>query len=150
MRRAATVVLVGAALVMGSLPASAGAPESEEVRTFPGPGVVVPRASATLVQQPDGASFTFSTNGLTPGNAYTIWFVAFNNPGDCNSPMMDGAELVSFCGAPDLGNPATEPTAVWGAGHVVGGSGMAILGGWVAVGDTSGCDASGGCRAMRG
>lgn len=143
MRRTITMLLAGAFLVAGSLPAEAGPPAREEVRTFPGPGVVVPGASAMLVRQPGGASFTFTTNGLTGGNAYTIWFVAFNNPGACAAPMVDGDEAIALCGLPDLGNPAAQPTAVWGAGHVVGESGRASLGGRVAVGDTSGCDALG-------
>ena len=140
MRRAITLLLLGAVLATGSLPAHAAPPTREEVRTFPGPGVVVPGANAKLVRQPDGASFAFTTRGLMAGNAYTIWFVAFNKPGACNAPMMVGGEVIALCGLPDLGNAAAEPTAVWGAGHVVGGSGMTTLGGRVAVGDTSGCD----------
>lgn len=38
---------------------------------------MVAGASATLVRQPDGASFTFTGTGLTAGNAPTMWFVAF-------------------------------------------------------------------------
>lgn len=98
---------------------------------------------ATLVRQPGGVSFTFTGVGLAAGNAHTIWFVAFNDPAGCTSPMMDGAELIALCGLPDLGNAAAQPTAVWGAGHVVGGSGIATFGGRVDVGDTSGCDALG-------
>lgn len=124
-------------------PAAAGHPSREEVRTFPGPGVVVAGGDATLVRQPNGASFTFTGVGLAAGDAHTIWFVAFNNPAACTSPMMDDGALVSLCGLADLGNAAARPSAVWGAGHVVGGSGIATFGGRVAEGDTSGCDALG-------
>lgn len=143
MRRTITMLLLGGFLVAGSLPAAAGLPAREDVRTFPGPGVAVPGANAKLVRQPDGASFTFTTNGLTAGNAYTIWFVAFSNPAACTAPMVDGDEVIALCGLPDLRNPAAQPTAVWGAGHVVGESGTASLGGRVAEGNTSGCDGLG-------
>lgn len=143
LRRLLLMLGLVALLATASVPATAGPPSQEEVRTFPGPGVVVTGADATLVRQPDGASFTFTGTGLAAGNAHTIWFVAFNNPAGCTSPVMDGGVLISLCGLPDLGNAAAQATAVWGAGHVVGGSGMATLGGRVAVGDTSGCDALG-------
>lgn len=141
MWRIPTALLIGTLLVAGSLSAAAGPPSREEVRTWSptGPWPVVAGADATLVRQPDGISFTFSGKNLTKGNAYTIWFVAFNNPATCTAPMTDGSTLISSCGLADLLNNRGEPTAVWGAGHVVGGSGQANLGGRVAVGDISGC-----------
>ncbi len=138
MWRIPMALLIGTLLAGGSLPAAAGPPSREEVRTFPGPGSVVAGADATLVRQPDGASFTFSGKNLTPGNAYTIWFVAFNDPATCTSPMMDGATVISLCGVADLLNNRGEPTALWSAGHVVGDSGESTWGGRIAVGDTSG------------
>lgn len=141
MRHRIAVTLALAGLVFGgALPATAAGPSSAEVRTFPGPGVVVQGAQATLVRQPHGASFTLSTLGLEPGHVYTIWFVAFNNPAACANPMMDGATKISDCSSADLGVPAVQGTAVWGAGNVVGGSGRSTLAGRVRVGDTSGCD----------
>ena len=143
MRRMLMTSLIGTLLMAASLSAQAGPPSREEVRTFPGPGSVVAGADATLVRQPDGISFTFAGTGLTGGNGYTIWFVAFNDPAECSSPMMDGPTLISLCGLPDLSNPDAQPTAVWGAGHFAGKSGKATLGGRVALGDTSGCDGLG-------
>lgn len=143
MRRVLLTIALVTLPAIAPAPATAGAPSGEEVRTFPGPGLVVAGGGATLVRQPTGASFTFTGVGLTPGNAHTIWFVAFNDPGACASPMMDGGTLISLCGLPDLANAAAEPTAVWGAGHVVGAGGVVTFGGRVAVGDASGCDALG-------
>lgn len=137
--RIPTALLMGALMVAGSVSAAAGSPSREEVRTFPGPGSVVAGADATLIRQPDGASFTFSGKGLTGGHAYTMWFVAFNDPTECESPMTDGVSLISLCGVPDLLNNRGEPTALWSAGHVVGESGQANLAGRVAEGDISGC-----------
>ncbi len=138
MQRILKALLIGALLAGGSLPAAAGPPSREEVRTFPGPGSVVTGADATLVRQPDGVSFSFSGANLTAGNAYTVWFVAFNNTATCTSPMMDGTTVISLCGVADLLNNRGEPTALWSAGHVVGDSGQATWGGRMAVGDTSG------------
>ena len=146
MWRRRTALLMGILLAAGllsaagSLSAAAGPPSREEVRTFPGPGSVVAGADATLVRQPDGISFTFDGKNLTAGNAYTIWFIAFDNPGECDFPMTG----ISLCGVNDLlSNPAAQPTAVWSAGHVVGKTGEATWGGRVAVGDTSGCTEGG-------
>ena len=143
MRRVLLTIGLVTFLAIAPVRATAGSPSREEVRTFPGPGLVVAGGDATLVRQPTGASFTFSGTGLVAGHAHTIWFVAFNDPAACTAPMMDGGELISLCGLPDLGNAAAQPTAVWGAGHVVGGNGIVTFGGRVAVGDTSGCDALG-------
>lgn len=141
MRHRIVVVVALAGLVAaGSLPATAAGPSVGEVRTFPGPGTVIEGAQATLVRQPHGISFTFSTVGLEPGHVHTIWFVAFNNPEACTSPMMDGAIKIAECGLPDLGLPAVQATAVWGAGNVAGGSGRSTFSGRVRVGDISGCD----------
>lgn len=129
------VAALAGLLTTWALPAGAAGPESSGLRSWPPPGEVV-EGQATLVRQPDGASFTYATSGLEPGAAHTIWFVAFNAPENCTT----GIAGISSCGTGDLGRAVTEPTAVWGAGHVVGGSGNANLGGRVAAGDTSGCD----------
>lgn len=139
MRTTWTALLIGTLLAGGSAPASAGPPSREEVRTFPGPGSVVAGADATLIRHGDGISFTFTGAGLTAGNAYTIWFVAFNSPEACTAPMTDGATAISLCGVADLLADRGDPTAVWSAGHVVGGSGKATWGGRLAAGDISGC-----------
>lgn len=136
--RLVVVMALAGLLAAAALPASAAAPERAGVRTFPGPGQVAP-GEAAIVRQPSGISFTYATEGFQPGHAHTIWFVAFNAPENC----VFGMAGISGCGVPDLFRPVTEPTAVWGAGNVVGGSGKANFGGRVAVGDTSGCDTLG-------
>jgi hypothetical protein len=135
MRQRLMLLAALAGLLAGwALPAGAAGPETAEVRSWPPPGVVVP-GEATIVRQPDGISFTYSTSGFEAGAAHTIWFVAFNSPENCTA-----GDAVSRCGLGDLADPDVGATAVWGAGHVVGGSGKANLSGRVAVGDTSGCD----------
>lgn len=53
-----------------------------DVRTVEG-------ATATLVTTEDGAWASFDTRELTPGNAYTLWFAAINQPDACeDTPCM--------------------------------------------------------------
>ncbi|MDX1578014.1 MAG: hypothetical protein R3266_06000, partial [Gemmatimonadota bacterium] len=42
--------------------------------------------TSKLVRTADGVSYRLSTSGLEPGNAYTLWFVVFNDPAGCLTP----------------------------------------------------------------
>ena len=101
--------------------------------------VVVPGASSMLVRNDNGVTGTVHTDGLTAGNAYTMWFVVFNNPAAC----------VGGCGADDLGRAGVNSSVVYGAGHVVGGEGNNFAG-WLGVGDTDGAIAGPGLLNSRG
>ena len=58
--------------------------------------------TSTIHRSENGITVNFKTNGLIPGNAYTMWFVIFDTPG----------------------TPPGPPTyVVHAAGHIVGGSG---------------------------
>ena len=87
------------------------------------PGTVFPPtagSTATLVRQESCLDYTIDTTGLPPG-AYTNWVFVYNNPEACRNPAR-GA--VCF-GGPDLiGNPATQGSAFWGTGGVVGQDGV--------------------------
>lgn len=84
-------------------------------------GAVGNGAMATLVRRERGVSFTFQTNSLNPGHAYTIWFVVVNNPAACT---------VSPCSGPDIIlNPDTDSQVTYGAGNIAGGNGTATLAG---------------------
>lgn len=61
-------------------------------------------ASATLSRKKNGITVNFKTNGLKPGNAYTLWFVVF-------------------------GETLGPPKSTFAAGHIVGGSGKAVFSG---------------------
>jgi hypothetical protein len=80
-----------------------------------------------LIRTKNGVNFRFATNGLEPGHAYTLWIVIWNAPENC----VDG------CDGFDLFNPAALPDMLYGAGHVVGGSGQATFSGRIQVGDAS-------------
>jgi hypothetical protein len=85
--------------------------------------------SSQLVRTPAGVSFTYHTSGLVPGQAVTLWVVVFNNPGAC---------ATSPCTFADMSNPAAQGDFLYGAGHVIGGSGRGNFGGHLAAGDISG------------
>jgi hypothetical protein len=85
---------------------------------------------ATLMRTPNGVSFRFSTSDLTPGHAYTLWIVIFNEPGNCSVPNQ--------CAPTDLGNDAAQPDMMYAAGALSGGRDAATFAGRVAVGDVSG------------
>jgi hypothetical protein len=60
-----------------------------------------PVGTSTLKRRDDRISMTFRTDATTPQEAFTIWWVVFNNPEACSDP----------CGADDIfvdGDPAGE------------------------------------------
>ncbi len=100
------------------------------VKTHPsqGPVQVVEGATATLVTNDNGASMTLQTSQLAPGHAYTIWWVAINNPAACATRPCSGADV--------LGNTAAVQAEVtYAAGHVVGDSGQGAFAGQLPAGD---------------
>jgi hypothetical protein len=102
--------------------------DESEVRNFPTGTEVIEGASSTLRRSPNGISWTFKTNELQAGHAYTLWVVAFNNPDAC----VDG------CGLDDLARPDVATTLAFGGGHVVGPSQSATFSGHLREGDASG------------
>jgi hypothetical protein len=74
---------------------SSGAPAIQhttaEVETHPSQGDVVPveDAHAELLTTDEGATMTFRTTDLQPGNVYTAWWVVINDPNACaDSPCV--------------------------------------------------------------
>jgi hypothetical protein len=85
--------------------------------------------SSRLVRTEAGITASLQSSGLPPGHAVTMWFVVFNYPEFCAS---------SPCGPADIPNPDVKFDGLYGAGHVIGGSGSANFGGHLPVGDASG------------
>ncbi|NIT57154.1 MAG: hypothetical protein GWN00_13240, partial [Aliifodinibius sp.] len=54
---------------------------------------------------------SLETSGIDDGDAVTVWYVVFNQPGECGT---------SPCGEADIFNPATNTDVLYGAGHIVG------------------------------
>lgn len=85
--------------------------------------------TSTLLRNETGVSTVLRTSELTPGHAMTLWFIVFNNPDAC---------ATSPCSISDLFNPVVQGDFLLAAGHVVGGTGQAVYGGALQVGDTRG------------
>lgn len=132
MRRSSISVTLGAilALVAGLGVASAAPADHTTSNAF---WTWDPSSSAgvsTLVRTDTGLSATYKTEGVPPGHAITMWFIVVNNPEACNS---------SPCSIEDvLFNEAAQGDFLFGAGKVIGGSGIANFGGSLKVGDISG------------
>lgn len=89
----------------------AGAPVIVQVSTigeFPGSGSGI-SGEATLTRTKDGVSVDQTFHGLTIGNAYTIWWVIFDNPQGC---------AAEECVPSDLGRGQAQGTLVNGGGFV--------------------------------
>ena len=97
--------------------------------TIPGLADASGYTTATLRRNKNGVTANFKTSGLDPG-AYTLWFVVFNNPGDC-----EGEE---GCNEPDLFIEAVKGEVLFATGHVVGNNGKGNFSARLNEGDNSG------------
>ncbi len=126
----AAVAILGAQI--GQANASPAHHDTTGLFVFGDPSTPIPGAWSTLVTTHRGATMTIHTSGLPAHDAITIWWVIFNHPKACTAGQ-GGLR----CGLGDLGNPAVAPSIVYAAGHVVGASGVANWGAWLAAGNTS-------------
>lgn len=123
-RRALAATLCVAS-VLGWAPSAGATPHHADVLTFADQSVV---GASSLGRNERGINASVATSGLTPGDVVTVWIVVFNNPGACTS---------SPCSADDRFVDEVDAHAVYGGGHVIGGSGRAGYGLHLAVGDDS-------------
>ena len=72
--------------------------------------LVIEGATSTLKRNKNGITGNINTNGLIPGNAYTMWFVIFR---DAPGP----------------------PNSIYAAGHIAGGSGKGNFSAHISVGE---------------
>ena len=87
--------------------------------------------SAQLVRNANGITANFSANDLTPGFAYTIWWVIWNIPELCGTP--------NACTDADFGNADdVQVEVMYAGGHVVGNSGFGKFSGHLNEDDASG------------
>jgi hypothetical protein len=89
--------------------------------------------SSQLVRTPNGVNFNLRSTALTPGHAYTLWIVIFNEPGQCGEPSER-----SLCGPSDVVNDAAKPDMMYAAGGVAGNAGTGNFAGRRSVDDRSG------------
>jgi hypothetical protein len=112
-----------------SLPAASAQSQraSQDVFWIWDPSAVT--GNSTLIRTDTGISAVLHTSELQPGHAMTLWFIVFNNPDACATRP---------CSAADLFNPVVQGDFLLGAGNIVGGTGQAVYGGALQVGDTRG------------
>lgn len=89
---------------------------------------MVSDASARLVRNDDGATFTFNAKELRPGHVYTIWYIIVNDPDACATSPCTSADII-------LNSEGVDSDVTYGAGHVVGDSGQASFSGHLSAGD---------------
>ena len=101
-----------------------------------------PVGSSTLVRNAGGLHADFSTSGLAPGQAMTLWFIVFNNPEACEAGPF-------VCGPEDMGADApAQGDFLLASGNVIGDDGDATFGGSLKAGDVGGsglAEFPGGC-----
>jgi hypothetical protein len=100
-------------------------------------GTVVDGASASLLRTHNNIRMRIQTHDLDPGDTYTVWWVVFNSPDECEHPV-DG---MANCSEPDLFNDAVGGSVLYAAGHVIGSNGKGNFAGSLRQGDLSGCQA---------
>lgn len=98
------------------------------VTEFPN-GAEIPGASARLMRGKNGVKGWLRTNGLTPGNAYTLWIIVFNHPENCI--MANECRLADAMAA----DPAVAFDLISAGGQVVGQDGRATFAGRARVGE---------------
>lgn len=103
----------------------AGAASQADVLLFDGFAVV---GEATLVRRKDAVSLSLHASDLVAGDAVTMWWVVFQNPGACSAPG---------CGAEDLFAAGVNGGLFRADGRVVGGAGRAAFTGKLETGTVS-------------
>lgn len=73
--------------------------------------------SSTLHRNKNGITVNYKTSELTPGHAYTLWWVIWNRPENC-SAFPDACTDADFAIANQV-----EVEVMYAAGHLAGGSG---------------------------
>lgn len=123
-----TLVLLVAVFVVSAAyyaPALAGGPAEESTNDvywwWDNQNAV---GSSKLVRTEKGIRADFTTSELTAGQAYTLWFVVFNNPEEC----VITAEKPT-CTDADIPNPKVEADFLYANGHVIAADGNATFGG---------------------
>ncbi len=111
---------------------------------------VVKDGTALLTRLKSGVSMEFTTVGLTPQDAVTVWWVVFNAPGQCSDGECgendifildaDGEFILNDDGSPPIngaGLEAAQISALRADGHVIDNAGTATFRSRLPVGDVS-------------
>ena len=101
---------------------------SANVHLFGNSEMEVAGATSMLTRNTEGVALVLDTTDLTPGDAYTVWWVLFNNPAACATAPCKGS---------DLSNPETVGMVGYATGGVVEASGQAHFEATLTMGDNS-------------
>ena len=98
---------------------------------------VIDATSSTLARTKNGITATLQTRELEPGDAYTLWWVIFNHPENCENPIPG----VTSCGEGDvfaqpLGDTDVKVSVQYAGGNIVGGTGRVDFGAYLQEGVT--------------
>ena len=134
-----TALVVSLSLLHGSPTAARADVQLAPMMWHPQTGISGPvgaTARASLVRRTDGVAFSVHADQLRPGHAYTVWFVAINNPSACAATPCSGPDIVL--------NLETDSQVTYGAGHISGASGRAGFAGAIQAGPIQGWLPNGG------
>ncbi|MCH7625957.1 MAG: hypothetical protein IIC83_08550 [Chloroflexi bacterium] len=98
---------------------------------------VIDATSSTLARTKNGITATLQTQELEAGDAYTLWWVIFNHPENCEHPIPG----ITSCGEGDvfaqpLGDTDVKVSVQYAGGNIVGGTGRADFGAYLQEGVT--------------
>lgn len=116
-----TIALLGA--FVATSPAQAALVQNVSLLDLVNSGTVA-GSTGTLTRTATGIASTVSTSNLSPGAAYTMWWVIFNNPEFC----------VGGCGEDDFFNPTVNASAFFADGEVIGLNGLGNFSAQVGIG----------------
>jgi hypothetical protein len=116
-----TIALLGA--FVATSPAQAALVQNVSLLDLVNSGTVA-GSTGTLTRTATGIASTVSTSNLSPGAAYTMWWVIFNNPEFC----------VGGCDEEDFSNPTVNASAFFADGEVIGLNGLGNFSAQVGIG----------------
>ncbi|MEM7333542.1 MAG: hypothetical protein AAF490_15745 [Chloroflexota bacterium] len=123
------IVLTG--LVLGGYATTlAGVEQGKGLQTHPSRGDVqeVERSMARLMTSSKGARLQINTSELEPNHAYTIWFVAVNDPSSCAADPCTSKEIL-------LDTDFVNAEVAYAAGAVADERGQASFSAFLRLGD---------------
>lgn len=150
-----TILLVVSVIAgFGVLLSSAAAQDSDMSASNPvqrfSDGSEVEGSWATLNRYENGLLMALHTSDLSPDEVYTVWWVVFNEPGNCSDGACgeddifvfeDGQIVLDENNNPSLnmeGVEAAQISALYASGSLVGDDGTGNFGGSAGTGDTPG------------
>ena len=88
--------------------------------------------TTTLRRMFDGVTLEIEAEDMRPGDVFTVWWVIFNNPEDCNGGEGGPCSMV------DVRDPAVISDALFATGTVVSKDGKAMVTAFLGIGDVPG------------